>query len=82
MIRQRDSIRLGLNSDLHMESSYANEDLTKSEVNKSDLDELELLFSRAIFDRSQASILKAELDRLGLYEKYEDRFLDIFREWS
>ncbi len=82
MVRQRDSIRLGLNSDFHMESNYANEDLTKSEVNQGDLDELELLFSRANFDRTQASILKAELDRLGLYEKYEDRFLDIFREWS
>ena len=82
MIRQRDSVRLGLKSDFHMESNFANEDLTKSEVNKSDLDELELLFSRASFDRSQASILKAELDRLGLYEKFEDRFLDIFRDWS
>ena len=41
---------------------------------------LEQLFSEARGDRSRAYELKQELDRLGLFDEYEDRFLDLFRE--
>jgi hypothetical protein len=41
---------------------------------------IEDLFRRARQDRSQALALKAELDRLGLFRRYEDRFLDLFRK--
>ncbi len=31
-------------------------------------------------DRTKAYELKRELDRLGLYREYEDRFLDLFKK--
>jgi hypothetical protein len=39
---------------------------------------IETLFHTVAHDRSRAVELKAELDRLGVYEEYEDRFLDLF----
>lgn len=41
---------------------------------------LERLFEEARKDRSLAYGLKQELDRLGLFSEYEDRFLDLFKE--
>lgn len=41
---------------------------------------IEALFARAASDRSAAYELKRELDRLGVYEEYEDRFLDLFKK--
>lgn len=41
---------------------------------------LEALFKAAEKDRSRAFELKQELDRQGLFEEYEDRFLDLFKE--
>lgn len=38
------------------------------------------LFHDAERDRSKAVELKAELDRRGLFRRYEDRFLDLFRK--
>jgi len=38
------------------------------------------MFERAKQDRSGAFELKQELDRLGVFKQYEDRFLDLFRE--
>lgn len=40
---------------------------------------IEALFHEARTDRSKAVELKEELDRLGIYPQYEDRFLDLFR---
>jgi proteasome assembly chaperone (PAC2) family protein len=40
---------------------------------------IEYLFAQVSRDRDRASQLKEELDRWGLYELYEDRFLDLFR---
>lgn len=40
---------------------------------------IETLFERARQDRNAALELKAELDRHGVFKKYEDRFLDLFR---
>ncbi len=45
-----------------------------------DRSRIEALFERAAADRSRAYELKNELDRLGLFRDYEDRFLDLFRE--
>ncbi|MFW6059660.1 MAG: PAC2 family protein [Phycisphaeraceae bacterium] len=39
---------------------------------------IEQLFVQARQDRSKAFELKRELDRLGVFEQYEDRFLDLF----
>ncbi len=41
---------------------------------------IEELFRKALQDPAQASLLKSELDRWGVYPLYEDRFLDLFRE--
>jgi proteasome assembly chaperone (PAC2) family protein len=41
---------------------------------------IEDLFDRARQDRSAAYELKRELDRLGVYPEYEDRFLDLFKK--
>ncbi|MDY3557657.1 PAC2 family protein [Gemmata sp. JC673] len=40
---------------------------------------IEELFARAATDRGKAFELKRELDRLGLFKRYEDRFLDLFK---
>jgi len=40
---------------------------------------LEQLFKEAKNDRHVAFQLKTELDRLGVFPEYEDRFLDLFR---
>jgi proteasome assembly chaperone (PAC2) family protein len=41
---------------------------------------IEKLFERSRRDRSHAVELKQELDRLGVFAKYEDRFLDLFKK--
>lgn len=41
---------------------------------------IEQLFQEVATNRKKAPQLKEELDRWGLYELYEDRFLDLFRE--
>jgi proteasome assembly chaperone (PAC2) family protein len=41
---------------------------------------IESLFREAQQDRGQALRLKAELDRLGVFELYENRFLDLFKK--
>lgn len=40
---------------------------------------VEALFAEAQRDRAKATQLKAELDRLGLFKQYEDRFLDLWK---
>jgi uncharacterized protein len=40
---------------------------------------IDALFRDAERDRGKAVELKAELDRRGLFRRYEDRFLDLFR---
>ncbi len=40
---------------------------------------IEQLFAEARQDRSHAKDLKLELDKLGIFEQYEDRFLDLFK---
>lgn len=41
---------------------------------------IEQLFEQAATDRSKAFELKRELDRLGIFKEYEDRFLDLFKK--
>ena len=42
-------------------------------------DEIERLFDKVKGGEAEPSILKKELDRWGVYQLYEDRFLDLFR---
>lgn len=41
---------------------------------------IDLLFAAAQQDRTKAVQLKQELDRLGVFKQYEDRFLDLFKQ--
>lgn len=41
---------------------------------------IERLFEESRADRAKAMELKKELDRLGVFELYEDRFLDLFKQ--
>jgi hypothetical protein len=47
-----------------------------------DRNNLETLFAAASIDKTKTAVLKAELDRLGEFSNFEDRFLDLFRECS
>jgi proteasome assembly chaperone (PAC2) family protein len=49
-------------------------------VDTADKQRIERLFTQAARDRSKAFELKQELDRLGLFKEYEDRFLDLFKK--
>jgi proteasome assembly chaperone (PAC2) family protein len=40
---------------------------------------LDRLFEEVGRDRGKAVVLKAELDRLGVFREFEDRFLDLFK---
>ncbi len=55
-------------------------ELGKDEIPKRLIEKIEGLFKEARIDKSKAYLLKEELDRWKLYELYEDRFLDLFRE--
>jgi predicted ATP-grasp superfamily ATP-dependent carboligase len=48
-------------------------------LSASDSRRIEQLFAEAVSDRSHAFELKNELDRLGVFAEFEDRFLDLFR---
>lgn len=48
-------------------------------LNPADQRLIEQLFEQAQQDRSKAYELKRELDRLGAFAEYEDRFLDLFK---
>jgi predicted ATP-grasp superfamily ATP-dependent carboligase len=41
---------------------------------------IERLFEESRQDRAKAMELKKELDRLGVFKQYEDRFLDLFKQ--
>jgi proteasome assembly chaperone (PAC2) family protein len=47
-----------------------------------DRERIEKLFAEAKQDRSRAFVLKRELDQLGVFKDYEDRFLDLFKKPS
>jgi hypothetical protein len=49
-------------------------------VSTADRRRIDDLFEQAVKDRSKAFELKQELDRLGVFKEYEDRFLDLFKK--
>jgi proteasome assembly chaperone (PAC2) family protein len=58
----------------------ATEEEPEPRLSPSDEQKVERLFELAAQDRTRAYELKAELDRLGVFKEYEDRFLDLFRK--
>lgn len=62
------------------ESSYTGATSDDFDLDADDEAHIEHLFSLSAEDRTKAYELKRELDRLGVFEQYEDRFLDLFSE--
>jgi len=62
------------------EAEFQPEPAEEEAVAPADRDRIEALFERAEKDRAKAFELKQELDRLGLFKEYEDRFLDLFKQ--
>jgi proteasome assembly chaperone (PAC2) family protein len=56
------------------------EEVVEGAPNPEDERRIEDLFRQAQKDRAKAYELKHELDRLGVYRDYEDRFLDLFKK--
>jgi proteasome assembly chaperone (PAC2) family protein len=61
------------------EGSALPEASEEEKVRAADRQRIEHLFEQAVKDRSKAFELKQELDRLGVFKEYEDRFLDLFK---
>jgi len=59
---------------------YRTDEPEEAEASEPDRARVEELFRQAGKDRSKAFELKRELDRLGLFKEYEDRFLDLFKK--
>lgn len=53
-----------------------------ADLDEEELGRIERLFKQAARDRSKAFELKRELDRLGVFRRFEDRFLDLFEPKS
>jgi proteasome assembly chaperone (PAC2) family protein len=62
------------------EESFSGEPAEEERIRPSDSERIERLFARAAQDRSKAFELKQELDRLGVFKDFEDRFLDLFKK--
>jgi proteasome assembly chaperone (PAC2) family protein len=60
--------------------AYSPEAAEEERVGPADRQHIEGLFAQAATDRSKAFELKQELDRLGVFKEYEDRFLDLFKK--
>lgn len=62
------------------EVAFSAEPPEEEKIPAEDRRRIEELFSQVRLDRSKAYELKSELDRLGVFRDYEDRFLDLFRK--
>lgn len=62
------------------EEEYRPEPVEEERLSSADQQRIESLFKEAGRDRSKAFELKQELDRLGVFKEYEDRFLDLFKK--
>jgi proteasome assembly chaperone (PAC2) family protein len=62
------------------EEGYGRETPEEERASSADRQRIEGLFEQAVKDRSKAFELKRELDRLGIFKEYEDRFLDLFKK--
>lgn len=56
-----------------------NDPAPKRGLDDATLGRIEKLFVEAIADRTKSMALKQELDRLGVFKDYENRFLDLFK---
>jgi proteasome assembly chaperone (PAC2) family protein len=63
-----------------LEMSDTREPSQDKEIDTETRQRIERLFQQAQEDRAKAHELKKELDRLNVFEQYEDRFLDLFKK--
>ncbi|GIW92981.1 MAG: hypothetical protein KatS3mg110_1022 [Pirellulaceae bacterium] len=70
----------GLSEPEEESSSFTVPPPEENRLSPADRHRIERLFQQAIQDRSKAFELKRELDRLGVFKEYEDRFLDLFKK--
>lgn len=56
------------------------EEEEEERLSREDQRRIERLFEQSEHDRSKAYELKRELDRLNVFQEYEDRFLDLFKK--
>ncbi len=69
------------NDDDHEEDRGAPEDGSRpAALDDATRQRIEGLFQAADQDRAKAFALKQELDRLGVFKRFENRFLDLFRK--
>lgn len=66
--------------DVGEDDQIEEEEESADELDAATLHRIENLFDQARRDRSKALQLKQELDRLGVFQQFEDRFLDLFRK--
>jgi proteasome assembly chaperone (PAC2) family protein len=62
------------------EETFGAEPAEEERIRPVDNERIERLFAQAAQDRSKAFELKQELDRLGVFKDFEDRFLDLFKK--
>jgi len=62
------------------EEAVQQEPVEEEGLSPDDQSRIEQLFEQAKQDRTSAYELKRELDRLGVFQNYEDRFLDLFKK--
>jgi proteasome assembly chaperone (PAC2) family protein len=62
------------------EEGYKPEPAEEPRLSSAQHERIEELFAQSEKDRSKAFELKQELDRLGVFKEYEDRFLDLFKK--
>jgi hypothetical protein len=62
------------------DEGYRLEPAEEPGLKPADAQRIEALLKQAQNDRSKAFELKQELDRLGVFKDYEDRFLDLFKK--
>lgn len=62
------------------EEEFPTEAAEEEAAGSAEQQRIETLFEQAQKDRSKAFELKQELDRLGKFKEYEDRFLDLFKK--
>lgn len=79
-LRDRDDPDEGESEESDGEEPAEEEAEKPSGTDEATVERVEELFAQATADRSKAFELKRELDRLGMFAKYEDRFLDLFRK--
>lgn len=64
------------------DEGFSNPPAEDPRISPADERKIERLFEKAREDRAKAYELKGELDRLGVFDVYEDQFLDLFKKPS